>query len=133
MRADRHKHTHMLLRPDVWDRMTPQRSHKWSLTLTRKSKQAVCLICPIQRILYKKKKKALSGSLIGHILEAALGLDQYYCAWRVSPPQSKEPPTLTPAPKNPTGKTFCPPLLIKNSPANNAEGESELSYFLSVL
>lgn len=81
----------------------------------------------------KKKKKALSGSLIGHILEAALGLDQYYCAWRVSPPQSKEPPTLTPAPKNPTGKTFCPPLLIKNSPANNAEGESELSYFLSVL
>lgn len=61
MRADRHKHTHMLLRPDVWDRMTPQRSHKWSLTLTRKSKQAVCLICPIQRILYKKKKKSSLG------------------------------------------------------------------------
>ena len=130
-----HAHTHMLLRPDVWDRMTLQRSHKWSLTLTRKSKQAVCLICPIQCILLKKKikKKTLSGSLIGHILEVALGLDQYYCAWRVSPPQSKEPPTLTPAPKNPTGKAFCPPSLIKNSPATNAEGENELSYFVSVL
>ena len=117
MQADRHTHTHTrthtLLRPDVWDRMTRQRSHTWSLKLTRKIKTG-CLFDLSDPVHFvEKKKKALLGSLIGHILEAALGLHQYYCAWQVSPPQSKEPPTLTPAPTNPTRKAFCPPLLIK--------------------
>lgn len=72
--AGTNTHTHMLLTPDVRNRVSQQTSHKWNFTLTQCRNQNNLYAWFVQFRSDFTKPEYLA--LIGHTREASLSLDQ---------------------------------------------------------